>query len=110
MYKCFNCIKRNPKNINNKADDPCYSSRKDYLTIREKLVRLSRTHSHHFHETFQCQTTNFSQNYMGDMLPNPTYARQNADRNYLYSIDDLRKCRTKMEQLNVIMSLVKYAV
>lgn len=54
---------------------------------------------------------------MGDMLPNPTYAsilgnqnRQNADRNDLYSIDDLRKCRTKMEQLNVIMSLVKYAV
>ena len=35
IYKCFNCIEKNFKNANHRADDPHCPSRKEYLQIRQ---------------------------------------------------------------------------
>lgn len=38
VYKCFNCSKKNLKNVNHRADDPRCPSRREYLEIREKIA------------------------------------------------------------------------
>lgn len=42
INKCFNCIKRNMKNVNHRADDPQCPARKEYLEIRQKVTTKRR--------------------------------------------------------------------
>ena len=38
IYKCYNSIKRNLKNVNHRVDDPHCASRKEYKEIRQKVT------------------------------------------------------------------------
>lgn len=42
IYKCFNCIKKNLKNVNHRADDLNCPSRREYLEIRQRITRKQR--------------------------------------------------------------------
>ena len=38
IYKCFNCIKKNRKHVNHRADDPRCPLRKEYINIRHRIT------------------------------------------------------------------------
>lgn len=42
VYKCFNCVKKNLKNVNHRADDIRCPSRREYLEIRQKVTQNQR--------------------------------------------------------------------
>lgn len=133
-YKCFNCVKKNFKNTSHRADDPRCPSRRDYLTIRQNMHNKSRSFpSRNIQNYFEGTPSDFPQiirsaNDNNNSLPKSSYAevlktssRQRNIGGDLYSIEelfnifteaisDLRKCTTKMEQFNVIMSMLKYAI
>lgn len=44
IYKCFNCINNNLKNVNHRADDVNCPSRREYLEIRQRITRKQRPH------------------------------------------------------------------
>lgn len=137
-YKCFNCSEKKLKNINHKADDPRCPCRKDYIILRQKLSSKTRrvptisTDMYH-KDNYDLPHPSGIQN----SRPSPpwtgaikkTYADALKLTNHqsalnsedLFSIDelfnifttavtDLRKCNSKAEQLNVIMSMLKYAI
>lgn len=137
-YKCFNCVKKNLKNSNHRADDPRCPSRKEYLTIRENMQNKARSIQNRcvrnlFEEAPEDlpqmpTSANFLPADNSNGSPRISYANTTRESNRqpntcgdLYSIDelfqiftgaisDLRKCTTKIEQLNVIMSMLKYAI
>lgn len=41
VYKCFNCSKKNLKNVNHKADDPKCPCRQEYLEMRRRITSRS---------------------------------------------------------------------
>lgn len=125
VYKCFNCIKRNLKNNGHRADDPRCPCRKEYMLIREKMLNKSRAFSRQPNPMPQENDSSFIQHEPLNNNPSTSYANvtqpPHAQHNELFSIDelfqiftksvsDLRNCRTKIEQLNVIMSMLKYAI
>lgn len=132
-YKCFNCTKNNLKNVNHRADDPKCPSRRDYLSIRNRRITAPRQAQRHFslNDEYFPQIPN-SQNTNSQVIEkiqsqmkyseaaSASYINQNVSTD-LFSLDellkifteatvDLRKCTTKMEQITVIMNLLKYAV
>lgn len=42
IFKCYNCISKNRKNVNHRADDPHCPFRKEYLEIRHKVTYKHR--------------------------------------------------------------------
>lgn len=132
-YKCFNCVNKGLKNCNHRADDPRCPSRKDYIIMRQNLnnnnsIRTRKVNyrsNRHFSngnnrgaEATNVGTTNFVASY-SDALKNGNQQRKPSDDLFTVdelfniftgAIDDLRKCSTKAEQLNVIMSLLKHAI
>lgn len=137
-YKCFNCIKKNLKNINHRADDPRCPCRKEYLLIRQNVSNKNRYVPRlQPSEFFQNNTDDFP-HVSGNLNPRPMHPstgaikksytdalrmsnQQDFNRGDLFSIDelfsiftaavnDLRNCNSKAEQLNVIMSMLKYAI
>lgn len=136
VYKCFNCIKKNLKNTSHRADDPRCPSRKDYLLIRENIRNKARPTQNSWTRQLIETSEDFPHmnaiNSLADghntSLPRLSYAealksskRQNNTCDELYSTDqlfsiftealvDLRNCKTKIEQINVIMTMLKYAV
>lgn len=134
-YKCFNCIKKNLKNTGHKADDPRCPCRKEYLSIRQKLTNKTKMQNQRIYEVFEENPGDFPHFSRSESFvpfargqPGRSYAntlqchtQQNSNTGDLFSIDelfqiftgalsDLRKCRSKMEQLNVIMTMLKYAI
>lgn len=137
VYKCFNCIKNKLKNSSHRADDPRCPSRKDYLQIRVNIRNKMRPMQNSRPRQSIDQTTedfpylnsaNFLNAGHNTSLPRHSYAeavksssRQPFTCDDLYSTDelfsiftealiDLRKCKSKIEQINVIMTMLKYAV
>lgn len=138
LFKCFNCAKNKLKNTNHRADDPRCPCRKDYILLRQNLSRKTRSFANKPPQnTFVFNendfppppgTTKFQPNAHSSLYPRRSYADAHKssiphpiNSNDLFTIDelfniftgaitDLRKCTTKTEQLNVIMSMVKYAI
>lgn len=130
-YKCFNCIKNNRRNTNHRADDRRCPSRKDYLTIRENIYIKSRPPPRRqMPQVFENSLENFPQ-MPGSKIPTISHfgyseavkaPNQHLNTSSeLFNIDelfniftgaiaDLRKCESKMEQISVIMTMLKYAV
>lgn len=42
IYKCFNCCKKNLKDVNHRADDEKCPCRQDYLEIRQRVTLRSK--------------------------------------------------------------------
>lgn len=42
IYKCYNCVKKNFRNVNHRADDPRCPYRQEYLDIRRRISSRSR--------------------------------------------------------------------
>lgn len=136
-YKCFNCIKNNLKNSNHRADDPKCPSRRDYLSMRFKTINNTQTLQQQPQRHFSYNPDLFPQmpkSRNSNLAPIDQNNQQmryseaaNASNIYknttteLFSTDELfsifteataklRNCTTKMEQISVIMGLLKYAV
>ncbi|XP_065355435.1 uncharacterized protein LOC135949907 [Calliphora vicina] len=131
-FKCFNCFNKNLKNINHRADDPRCPSRKEYITMRQNLsnkIRNKTQSNSYKNPNFLSDDnpTNTEVHNTGPPNVNRSYAEalkfsnQQTNHDDLFTIDelfnifsgaiaDLRKCTTKAEQLNVVMSLLKYAI
>lgn len=135
-YKCFNCTKKNLKNTSHRADDPRCPSRKEYLIMRENINRKNRPSQIQVNNLFEQSSTMPAHSLNTPCLRNednaPHAARSYADAvrlpqmtsssdRGLFSIDelfniftravsDLQKCSSKIEQLNVIMQMLKYAI
>ena len=134
-FKCFNCTKKNLKNIHHRADDPRCPSRKEYLIMRDNVKKKNQPQQNHFYRELFDHVPNLTQND-DDLVPNEnshtfaakSYAealktphRSHHTKGNIFSIDelfeifsravlDLQKCTSKMDQLTVIMQMLKYAV
>lgn len=129
VFACFNCKKHGYEKTDHAANDINCPLRALYLEIRSKVtsrnqkrvkVSQQRTHyntvptgNHTSSNTFH--QSGFSQNNIR------SYARVTRDHNQdLFSIDqlfdiftssleELSRCTTKVQQISVVMSLLKYA-
>lgn len=139
IYKCHNCIKKNLKNVNHRADDIRCPCRKEYLEIRHK-VTSKRKSSH----TLQCADleTDFSEDELNmpttsNEIPSkfsPQFSnskrmsystmaksRPPNDNNedlsnekileiYFEALDALQKCKNKYDKMRVLGMMLKYVI
>lgn len=133
IYKCFNCVSKGYANVAHKADDPNCPCRASYLEARKRATNKNTANQRRQAEqpAFNLGNQNFPQ------LPNANspqglnvndktsyanhFKQNNVNQNDLFSMDqlftifqnatiELQKCSTKLEQLSIIMGLLKYGV
>lgn len=116
--KCFNCI-RNKKPSNHRANDKSCPSRAEYLLIRQNIQRKNQNR---FSTSLQFQNnipSSVPQNISTSPVQ-PTYASVTAN-GQLYSISELfqifqsslnklRQCTTKDQQIEVVAALLQHAI
>lgn len=136
VFKCYNCSKDN-KPSNHKANDIKCPFRQKYLDIKSKSTsnRQSQQHQQNTHQTpvIQAspqpttprQTASFNtrtnrRNHTSSYADQVKYGHQQSNEE-LFSISQLlsifkgavskiKQCRTKMDQIQVIASLLEYVV
>lgn len=128
IFKCFNCVAKGLPDFAHRADDPQCPSRTMYIEARLNATQRSSTKQSRFTESMftnsqpkqqptNLQTVNSLQ--APPIIGNRTYADQLKP--HLFSMDELftifqnatvelKKCTTKLDQLSIIVSLLKYAV
>lgn len=74
VYKCFNCVKKNLKNVNHRADDVRCPSRREYLEIREKVSRNRPNVSFSNRPQFNFSPDDFPGINQNTYIPNNTNA------------------------------------
>lgn len=140
IYKCFNCIKKNLKNVNHRADDLHCPSRKEYLDIRQKVTNKR--------SPLRMRRHSYTDNYTSDdEMPAPksnvppakstikrsgkienkvSYAamasssqRANDNDNlsneqildiYFEALDALEKCKTKYDKMRVLGNMLRHVI
>lgn len=133
LYKCGNCISKKYVQTNHRADDPRCPCREDYLLARNRALNKNRQQSrrqasYDFAEKdfpLPPRTNRTDERHLPKWNDRPSYADQvraaPSTSKDMFSIDelfsifqkataDLQNCSNKLEQLNVIMGLLKYAV
>lgn len=137
VYKCYNCLKRNLKNFNHRADDPKCPSRKEYLHIRHKVTQKqppSRV-SKKFSNVFITSDDDSSIHALEDPLPT-TFGSKGNDRKisyaemaksndkcneddisnekileiYFEALDALQKCKNKYDKMRVLGMMLKHVI
>lgn len=137
VYKCFNCSINN-KPSNHKANDEQCPFRLHYLEIKNRANNRHRQIQpntlYHKTRTPQTQTTQTTQTAQripnitnklplsyADQLKNLPQANDENNDEELFSISELlnifknavskiKQCRTKLDQISVIASLLEYAI
>lgn len=122
VFSCFNCKKNGKERTDHSANDINCPFRSLYLETRSKATRKnSRNHNNrqsspqYFNN--DVHTTNLNNNSNHNTLSYANCVRGNND---LFNIDelfnifttalsDLQKCTTKIQQIQIVMSMVKYA-
>lgn len=129
-FKCFNCFNKKLP-ANHRANDINCPCRSNYLEIRNKnkhnIIQNHRISTN----SFQLDNNNFpvinssagNQNNTSINLNqnNLTYANQVKAKNDLFSLDELlsifytavdqlKQCKSKLDQIQVISSLIKHAI
>lgn len=139
IYKCFNCTKRNLKNINHRADDPHCPSRREYLEIRKRVTNVRRpATTHQFNDpvlyttddelfnTRYSEVPRFSQKASGKVENKVSYASVVKSNNkpqenenlsnqqildiYFEAINALEKCTTKYDKLRVLGNMLRHVI
>lgn len=135
IYKCFNCVKNNYKNVNHKADDVRCPCRQDYLNIRQRITSNSvpRRPKRRDVPVFNNIEEDFPQ-----LLSTSTPYVQSADRRkvlysdttrynsqeensddisndtllniYFEAIDALQKCKNKYDKLRVLGNMLRHVI
>lgn len=126
VFSCFNCKKHGYDRSDHSANDINCPLRSQYLETRARATnrnsRVTRANQHNaamFSNVMRTNSNNNANNNhnIGNDL---SYADQLRARNDLFSVDelfdifttaldDLQRCTTKIQQIQVVMSMVKYA-
>lgn len=130
IYKCFNCVSKGYTEFKHRADDPNCPCRANYIEARLKATQKNSERIQRGNGGNQTTITS-DQQYFNVPKPNgnqtipnyknATYANQLKSKADLFSMDELfaifrnatvelKKCSTKLDQLNIIVSLLKYAI
>lgn len=130
VFSCFNCKKFGKERTDHSANDTSCPLREHYLSIRERATTKQtrktttiRKNTHTAHDLNQYPTSrNITPSTHRQNEDRLSYAAQvkNNNNNDLFSIDqvfdifasaldELSKCTTKVQQMYVVMSLVKHA-
>lgn len=126
VFTCFNCKKHGKERTDHSANDINCPLRAHYLEARANATSRNVRHSTVVKSTHQpnIQPTNsvsFNNNNNNNHLSNSgSYAGCMRGNNSLFSIndlfeiftstlEDLKRCTSKIEQMQVVMSMVRYA-
>lgn len=136
VYKCYNCSKKNLRNVNHRSDDPKCPCRKDYLEMRFRITSRSRSNFNRprnnyvyddaeFHQLSSQQQQNdrresTSQNrrlYSEVSQSRPRVSNNDDDISnerlleiFFNAVDALEKCRNKFDKLRVLGMMLKQAI
>lgn len=129
VYKCFSCVANKQKSSNHRADDPNCPSRLEYLEIRQRIsARNNRKPPPRFTpQSFPPLSTKTQSNNSQPTRQQVSYAdlmgsvESHTESHNLFSleqlfeifckhVEQLQKCKSKMDQMKVIASLLKHAV
>ncbi|XP_046805480.1 uncharacterized protein LOC124419548 [Lucilia cuprina] len=130
-FSCFNCKKYGKERIDHSANVINCPLRSLYLETRARATSKSfqRNNRRNQSDTFHYNNADFpnivsntvNNNKNNNVFHNkPTYANQLKSNNDIFSIDelfdifsktmeDLSRCTSKVQQIQVVMSMVKYA-
>lgn len=123
-FSCFNCKKHRKERTDHPANDVNCPMRSLYLETRAKVTRQNnRRHNNNQQNTQSFINTDLptnKQNNINAARNTVSYADYARGRNDLFNIDelfnifttavgDLQQCTTKIQQIQVVMSMVKYA-
>lgn len=128
--RCHNCIQKKYINIDHRADDPRCPFREDYIIARSRAVSkpqrnktkvvnsLNELHQEHVPLTrtqIPTTTMNLVPTYADKVKEKPSHTQDLFSTDELFNIFidasvQLKKCSSKLEQLQVIMGILKYAV
>lgn len=135
VFTCFNCKKYGRDRTDHSANDVNCPLRALYLERRINATsKNSRTNTKQYNTANRGQQSRFPNNYNNNnqnIVPNnnsssayasggPSYSACLREYNDLFNIDekftiftstlnDLQKCTSKIEQIQVVMSMVRYA-
>lgn len=134
VYKCFNCSKHNKQN-NHRANDLNCPFREEYINMKNKLVSNHKQPAQsetHRNKQAPHQTTDKSQQRpishinkvthgtsYADQLRNSANHTDNEEELFTMSellsifknaVSRIKQCKTKLDQISVIASLLEYAV
>lgn len=132
IYKCFNCVSKGFTDVSHKADDPNCACRLSYLEARRRATSKNSTNQRRNIElpifnmnnnTFPILTKSDDPKFVNtnERSYANVFKQNKAAQNDLFSMDqlftifqnatlELKKCSSKLDQLNIIMNLLKYAV
>lgn len=123
-FSCFNCKKHGNERTDHSANDMNCPLRSIYLETRAKATKQnSRSHNNNQLSSPRQNNTELprnSNNNINSPRNNLSYADCAIGRNDLFSIDDLfnifttalgdlQQCTTRVQQIQVVMAMVKYA-
>lgn len=125
VFTCFNCKKEGKERTDHSANDINCPSRATYLEQRAKATMGSRRNDNGRRAAQPNSQRRLSAPHhnninMQSYVNGNSYASQLRDNNNLFNIDelfqiftsalnDLQNCTTKLQQIQVVMSMVKYA-
>lgn len=133
VYKCHNCLKKNYRNINHRADDPKCPCRREYIEIRQRLTSKTRIPDKRHNSNFIMDDSDFPQltkqerpgnshNFLqGIKLFSDVSKGKVRDNNddlsneklleiFFDAVDALEKCQTKFDKLRVLGMMLKHAI
>lgn len=132
VFSCFNCKKHGKERFDHSANDVNCPLRSLYLETRERATTKNsqRFGKHQLNNNFQYntadfpavnnQTNNNNTNYSYRPNMSVSYANQLKSNNDLFTVDelfniftaameDLQRCSSKVQQIKIVMSMLKYA-
>lgn len=126
VFTCFNCKKEGKERTDHSANDINCPFRASYLEKRTKATSNVLKRNNSARATTHANTTHFSPSaqhnnqHLHSYVNGNSYASCLRENNDLFSIDelfeifmsalnDLQQCSTKVQQIQVVMSMVKYA-
>lgn len=125
-FSCFNCIKHGNERTDHSANDLNCPLRAQYLEARARAsskqpVRTARRQNTHVVSDSEHKNANRNPSYSVGQNNRLSYSDQVKRNNhdlfdidelfqiFTSALDDLSKCTTKVQQIQVVMSMVKYA-
>ena len=136
IYKCYNCLKKNLRNVNHRADDPKCPSRQEYLDIRHRLTSKTRTtkmrpnvsffdaNEHDFPQLPRRDSLGNTRNphthgkLFSEVAKDKCYDNNNNDdisneklmEIFFDAVDALQRCQNKYDKLRVLGMMLKHAI
>lgn len=132
IYKCFNCSKRNLKNVNHRADDPKCPCRMEYLQLRQKFSspkkqqnRQTNTFSMSFDDFPQCgaqeatahipswpriDSSGRSNHHDVSHNNDDNLSNEKIMQIYFEALDALQRCKNKFDKMRVLGMMLRHVI